>query len=45
MLNLLHMYHIPDRMDSWSLHSERYGFTYKYPLLDKAVLEFGLVCL
>jgi asparagine synthase (glutamine-hydrolysing) len=40
MLNLLHMYHIPDRMDSWSLHSERYGFAYKYPLLDKAVLEF-----
>ncbi len=40
MLNLLHLYHIPDRMDSWSLHSERYGFVYKYPLLDKAVLEF-----
>jgi asparagine synthase (glutamine-hydrolysing) len=40
MLNLLHNYHIPDRMDSWSLHSERYGFVYKYPLLDKAVLEF-----
>lgn len=42
MLNLLHNYHIPDRMDSWSLHSERYGFVYKYPLLDKAVLEFWL---
>lgn len=42
MLNLLHLYHIPDRMDSWSLHSERYGFVYKYPLLDKAVLEFWL---
>lgn len=40
MLNLLYNYHIPNRMDSWSLHSERYGFTYKYPLLDKAVLEF-----
>jgi asparagine synthase (glutamine-hydrolysing) len=40
MLNLLHNYHIPERMDSWSLHSERYGFEYKYPLLDKAVLEF-----
>lgn len=40
MLNLLHNYHIPDRMDSWSLHSERYGFVYKYPLLDKALLEF-----
>lgn len=42
MLNLLHNYHIPDRMDSWSLHSERYGFVYKYPLLDKSVLEFWL---
>jgi asparagine synthase (glutamine-hydrolysing) len=40
MLNLLYRYHIPNRTDSWSLHSERYGFTYKYPLLDKAVLEF-----
>lgn len=40
MLNLLHNYHIPDRMDSWALHAEKYGFEYKYPLLDKAVLEF-----
>lgn len=42
MLNLLYNYHIPDRMDSWALHAERYGFVYKYPLLDKAVLEFWL---
>lgn len=40
ILNLLYNYHIPERMDTWSLHSERYGFVYKYPLLDKAVLEF-----
>jgi asparagine synthase (glutamine-hydrolysing) len=40
MLNLLHNYHLPARMDSWSIHSERYGFEYKYPLIDKAVLEF-----
>jgi hypothetical protein len=40
MLNLLHNYHIPDRMDSWALYAEKYGFEYKYPLLDKAVLEF-----
>jgi len=40
MLNLLYNYHIPDRMDSWALHAEKYGFEYKYPLLDKAVLEF-----
>lgn len=40
MLNLLHNYHIPGRMDSWAIHAERYGFEYKYPLLDKEVLEF-----
>ncbi len=40
MLNLLELHHIPNRMDSWSLFSEKYGFEYKYPLLDKEVLEF-----
>ena len=40
MLNLLTNYHIPERMDSWSIFSEKYGFEYKYPLLDKVLLEF-----
>lgn len=40
VINLLNNYHIPERMDSWALHAERYGFEYKYPLLDKKVLEF-----
>ncbi len=40
MLNLLGNYHIPNRMDSWAMHAERYGFEYKYPLLDKDLLEF-----
>ena len=40
MLNLLKNYHIPERMDSWSLYAERYGFEYKYPLLDKELLEY-----
>ena len=40
MLNLLENYHIPLRMDNWAYHAERYGFAYKYPLLDKDVLEF-----
>ena len=39
-LNLLDLRHIPDRMDSWSINAERYGFEYKYPLVDKDVLEF-----
>jgi len=40
MLNLLKNYHLPERMDSWAINAERYGFEYKYPLLDKDVLEF-----
>jgi asparagine synthase (glutamine-hydrolysing) len=38
--NLLNMYYLPELMDSWSINSEKYGFEYKYPLLDKDVLEF-----
>lgn len=40
ILNLLKNYHIPARMDTWSLFAEKYGFEYKYPLLDKEVLDF-----
>lgn len=39
-VNLLELYHLPERMDSWAINAERYGFEYKYPLLDKDVLEF-----
>lgn len=40
MLRFLHNYHLPERMDSWVLYGERYGIEYKYPLLDKELLEF-----
>ncbi|MBE0650716.1 MAG: hypothetical protein IH595_07720 [Bacteroidales bacterium] len=40
MLNLLENYHMPSRMDSWAINGERYGFDYKYPLVDKDLLEF-----
>ena len=40
VLNLLEDYHLPERMDSWAINAEKYGFEYKYPLLDKEVLEF-----
>ena len=40
MLRLLHNYHLPERMDSWALYGERYGIEYKFPLLDKELLEF-----
>ncbi|MBP7509340.1 MAG: hypothetical protein KA807_16120 [Prolixibacteraceae bacterium] len=40
MLNLLENYHLVERIDSWAINAERYGFEYKYPLLDKDLLEF-----
>nr|WP_319997123.1 asparagine synthase-related protein [uncultured Draconibacterium sp.] len=39
-LNLLENRHLPERMDSWAINAEKYGFDYKYPLLDKDVLDF-----
>lgn len=39
-INLLNLYHIPQRMDSWVINAEKYGFEYRYPLLDKELLEF-----
>jgi len=38
-LNLLKNGHLPDRMDSWAINAETFGFAYTYPLLDKEVLE------
>jgi len=38
-LNLLNNGHLPDRMDSWAVNGETFGFAYTYPLLDKEVLE------
>jgi asparagine synthase (glutamine-hydrolysing) len=39
ILNLLKNGHLPDRMDSWAINAETFGFAYTYPLLDKEVLE------
>lgn len=40
MMNLLENYHLPARMDSWAIYGEKYGIEYRYPLLDKDLLEF-----
>lgn len=40
MMNLLKHLHLPKRMDSWAYFGEKYGLEYKYPLLDKKLLEF-----
>jgi len=39
-LNLLENRHLPERMESWAVNAEFYGYEYKYPLLDKDLLEF-----
>jgi asparagine synthase (glutamine-hydrolysing) len=39
-INQLETHLIPRRIDSCAIHAERYGFEYRYPLLDKDVLEF-----
>lgn len=40
MLNLIKLYHLPDRMDAWSINAEKVGIEYRYPLLDKDLLDF-----
>jgi asparagine synthase (glutamine-hydrolysing) len=40
MLNLLYLYHLPARMESWCILGEKYGLRYTYPLLDKDLIEF-----
>lgn len=40
--NLLNIYHLQERIDSWALLGEKYGVTYKYPLLDKKLIEYYL---
>jgi Asparagine synthase (glutamine-hydrolyzing) len=42
MIRLLYNYHLAQRMDSWALFGERYGVEYKFPLLDKDLLEFWM---
>ncbi len=42
MIKLLHFGYLPNRMDSWTLFGEKFGIEYKYPLLDKELLEFWL---
>ncbi len=39
-LNLLENYHLTKRMDCWAINGEKYGLDYRYPLLDKDLLEF-----
>lgn len=37
--NLMELYHIPKRLDTWCYFGEKYGIEYSYPLLDKQLLD------
>ncbi|RPA66623.1 hypothetical protein EF405_20265 [Cyclobacteriaceae bacterium YHN15] len=41
-LNLLYNYHIPWRMESEFILGNQYGVEYRYPLLDRRIVEFML---
>jgi len=38
-LGLLYYYHIPDRTEKWYLYGFSRGVEYRYPLLDKRIIE------
>ena len=41
-LHLLRLGHLGARIDGWAASGARYGIEYRYPLLDRRVLEFAL---
>lgn len=41
-LNLLYNYHLPWRMESEFILGNQYGVLYRYPLLDKRIIEYML---
>jgi asparagine synthase (glutamine-hydrolysing) len=41
-LQLLAMYHLANRAEDWYLHGKQHGIEYRYPLLDKRIVEYML---
>ena len=41
-LYLLHVGHLGDRIEGWAAGGARHGIEYRYPLLDRRVIEFAL---
>ncbi len=39
---LLGLGHLPERMEAWAASGARHGIAYRYPLLDRRILEFAL---
>lgn len=41
-LGFLYCYYLPERMEDWFVNGARYGIEYRYPLLDKDIIEYVL---
>lgn len=41
-LKLLHFYHLQERCESWVISGYRKGIEYRFPLLDKRIIEYML---
>jgi asparagine synthase (glutamine-hydrolysing) len=41
-LRLLRFYHLQERCESWSINGFRRGVEYRYPLLDRRIIEYML---
>jgi len=41
-LNMLEVYHLQDRCETWMVNGYRHGIEYRYPLLDKRIIEYML---
>lgn len=41
-LRMLSFYHLQDRCEIWSINGYRKGIEYRYPLLDRRIIEFML---
>ncbi len=41
-LDLLYNYHITERLEEWAINGCRNGIEYRYPLLDKRIIEYML---
>jgi asparagine synthase (glutamine-hydrolysing) len=41
-LRLLNLYHLPERCEIWAINGFRKGIEYRYPLLDRRIIEYML---
>jgi len=39
-LSFVNSYHIADRTEKWAINGYRHGIEYRYPLLDKRIIEY-----